>query len=252
MKNFVLIIFIFLTVSCILPEVSFADEKYQITGQLTPSYETMNYRDKTFRRMAGYKLSYNLGFEYKNFLSPVFSISTGVQIQNKGFKNILEFYSSDSAKIFDDVTLMVNAYYLVAPVDLNWDIQIFDKTSLIISTGFSPGILFRQEMVGKRIPEELSERNPFTGRTLEAGREKIEWFNRFYFGWNGGLGITQYIKSKLVISLQPVYTRQLNKLIDPLGPVKTAGTTPKFDSYAIHFRVGYYFNDQIANYKKDF
>lgn len=250
-KNFGALV-ILSTVICLLPTFLSADEKYQITGQLSPSYETINYRDKDFRKLGGYKLSYNFGFEYKNFLSPVFSISTGLQLQNKGFKNVLEFYSSDSVKIFKDGALVINAYYLVAPFDLNWDIQIFDKTALVISTGFSTGFLLRQEMVGKKIPAELEQRNPITGETLESGPEKIDWFKYFYLGWNGGFGITQYIKSKLVLTVQPMYTRQINKLIDPWGPVQTNGTTPKFDSYAIHFRLGYYFNDQIENYKKEF
>lgn len=242
----------FIPLVLLIPKVLFAEEKYQITGQLSPSYETINYRSKDFRKLGGYKLSYNFGFEYKNFFSPVFSISSGLQLQNKGFKNILEFYSSDSVKIFKDGALVINAYYLVAPVDLNWDIHVFTKTAIVLSTGFTGGLLLRQEMVGKRIPEELSQRNPFTGEQLDSGREKIEWFKRFYLGWNGGIGITQYIQSKLVLTVQPVYTRQINKLIDPWGPVRTGDTTPKFDSFAIHFRIGYYFNDQIANYKKDF
>lgn len=229
-----------------------ADEKYQVTGQLSPSYETINYRNRDFRKLGGYKLSYNFGFEYKNFLSPVFSVSTGLQFQNKGFRNILEFYSSDSVKIFKDGALVINAYYLMAPFDLNWDIQLFNKTALVFSTGFSTGFLLRQEMVGKRIPLELAQKNPITGEPLEMGPEKIDWFKRFYFGWNGGIGITQYIKSKLVLSVEPMYTRQLNKLIDPWGPVKTGDTKPRFDSFAIHVRLGYYFNDQIANYKKEF
>lgn len=245
--SFVLLIFFFQ-----LSFNSLADEKYQITGQLSPSYETINYRNKNFRSLGGYKLSYNFGFEYKNFLSPVFSVSTGLQLQNKGFRNVLEFYSSDSVKIFKDGALVINAYYLMAPLDLNWDIQLFNKTALVLSTGFSAGYLLRQEMVGKRIPSELEQKNPMTGEPLIPGTEKIDWFKHFYFGWNGGLGITQYIKSKLVLTIQPVYTRQLNKLIDPWGPVRTGETTPKFDSYAIHFRLGYYFNDQIANYKKEF
>lgn len=236
----------------ILPLNLAADEKYQITGQLSPSYETINYRNKNFRHLGGFKLSYNFGFEYKNFLSPVFSISTGLQMQNKGFRNIIEFYSSDSVKIFRDGALVINAYYLMAPIDLNWDIQLLDKTVLVISTGFSAGYLLRQEMTGKRIPAELEQINPVTGRPYEPGTEKIDWFKHFYFGWNGGFGITQYIKSKLVLTVQPMYTRQLNRLIDPWGPVRTGETTPKFDSYAIHFRLGYYFNDQISNYKKEF
>ncbi len=138
------------------------------------------------------------------------------------------------------------------PFDLNWDIQLLNKTALVVSTGFSTGYLLRQEMVGRRIPEEIAPINPITGEYLDGGKEKIDWFKHFYFGWNAGFGITQYIKSKLVLTVQPMYTRQLNRLIDPYGPIKADGTTPKFDSFAIHFRLGYYFNDQIANYKKEF
>ncbi len=236
----------------LLPLVIFADEKYQITGQASPSYETINYRSKDFRKLGGYKLSYNFGFEYKNFLSPVLSYSTGLQFQNKGFRNVLEFYSSDSVKIFKDGAIVINAYYLMVPFDLNWDISIFNKTAFVVSSGFSSGVLFRQEMVGKRIPEELSQKNPFTGEQLDSGREKIDWFKKLFFGWNVGVGLTQYIKSKLVITVQPMYTRQLNKLIDPNGPVRTGGTIPKFDSFSLNLRIGYYFNDQIANYKKEF
>ena len=57
----------------------------------------------------------------------------------------------------------------------------------------------------------------------------------------------------MVIVIQPFYARQLNKALRNDAPVVSPeNTTPKLDSYGMDIKIGYYFNKNINNDKKNF
>ena len=75
--------------------------KYQITLLLSPSMEGYNPRNKEVKRLwktQGYqtKFTYNFGLEYKKFMSPLSSFSTGLLLQNKGYRALLSEASAGS------------------------------------------------------------------------------------------------------------------------------------------------------------
>jgi hypothetical protein len=241
--------YIFIAFFCILLILKGnASEKFQVTFQLAPTYEKLSPRDKVYKGLFGYKLSYNFGVEYRVFSSPDFSFSTGILMQDKGFRNELQFKTSDS--ISQTGAIAISTKYLTVPLDLNRHIHIAEKTELVLTGGFSFGYLFSQSFIGRRVPDDLATNtNTFLGEEVTDKRSNIDWFNKLYWGLDLGVGVTQYIKSKMVIMVQPTYYRQLNKVVNPEGPLR-ADFSPKLDSFALNIRVGYYFSDQIKNYKK--
>ncbi len=240
-----------LLLNIIRPNVICAAEKYQITFQLSPSYEALSPRDARYRGIFGNKFSYNFGFEYKNFYSPGFSLSVGLDYQNKGFRNVIELNTTDTASTgFSDAVIIGAARYLALPLDMNFHYHIAEKTEFIFSTGITVAGLLQQTLNGKRVPEEIPN-STVTALGAENGKKNIDIFNPLFYGFNISAGFCKYIKSKGVIVVQPKYTRGLSKALANSAPV-SADYTPKLDSFSIDIRIGYYFTRQIKNAKKDF
>lgn len=222
---------------------------YHLTAVLSPSFEKISDRRIQYSLPLEWKPSYHFGFEYKGFLDPDFSFTTGIHFQNKGFRTRPRIMSLPGV-IDEERTghIRISARYLTIPFGLDKHFQIGKRTHLMASAALHGGILINQVFSGSRIdgPEDIQD-PLFLGLKDEASN--IDWFRRPYFAWSAGFGIVQYIKAKLVLSVQPMYQRQLNDNIDPDGPV--SGTEkPRFDAIYINFKGGYYFNKQIKNYKK--
>ena len=230
-------------------------EKYQVLFQLSPTLERLNMRssDSTMKDLHGSKLSYNFGIDYKHFLSPSTTFETGVLFQNKGLRNVLG-NALDGRGLFDKRVLALGLWYISVPTNFNFHIRTSRKSRILITTGLMNGILINQMQEGRRT--EAGDKSPFTGGDITDSKVKINIFRRHYMGLNLGFSFMKYIKSKLVLEIEPMYTRGINKALRKDAPVSYGGVlpepTPKLDSFSINFRLGYFFNKQIKNYQKDF
>jgi len=198
-----------------------------------------------------WKPSYHIGIEYKRFLDPDLSFSTGLFFQNKGFKTRPKILRSDGT--FDDTkrgNIIISARYLTIPVGFDKHFQIKRKFHFMISGGFMGGYLINQTFNGKRFNAPDNLRDPLFG-AFSNQVSNITWFNRKYFAWNVGVGFIQYIKSKLIVIIQPMYQRQFTNALDPDGPLVRA-EKPRLDSFSLDLKAGYFFNKQIKNARKSF
>jgi len=233
----------------LFPILGIAQDKYHLTAVLSPSFEKISDRNIGQSLPLEWKPSYHFGFEYKGFLDPDLSITLGIHFQNKGFRTRPRVMSTPG--IIDEERkghIIISARYLTIPVGFDKHFKLADRTYLLASAAVHGGILINQTFSGKRFdaPDEIED--PLFKNAINR-RDNIDWFKREYFAWSAGVGIVQYIKAKLVISVQPMYQRQLNDNIDPDGPV--IGTDkPRFDAFYLNLKAGYYFNKQIKNYKK--
>jgi len=227
------------------------NEKYQIKLVVSPSVEWIHFRNDLtgLNDLFGPKLSYNFGFEYLHFLSPGFSLSTGLQYQNKGFRNETEYLIAGSNETDQGITIG-SARYATMPFDMNFHIRIAKKTHILISTGLLGGYLVNSTVNNSNY---TNEDTPDNGSlfTLSNGKSNIDLFSDWYFGYQAGLGFSKAIKSRMIIVVQPMYRYQFSRAI-PLDANITQVVSAKLNSFAIDFKVGYYFSRQIRNQQKDF
>ena len=228
-----------------------AGEKYQIQLMAAPSMEWLRFDapHKGFNDVFGTKFSYNFGFHYTHFLSPRFSLSTGLQFQNKGFRNKNDVTLLSTGETVEAITIGAARFFTV-PGNMNFHIKLAKKTNLLVSTGLSYGYLANQTFNGVNYPDEEVTENG-TLFNFSSGRSNVNVFNKSYLGLNLGLGVEQYIKSKLVFTVQSVYQRQLSRAIGPDAPILELVDT-HFNSIRLDFRLGYYFNRNIDNKSKEF
>lgn len=200
----------------------------------------------------GWKVTYNFGAEFKYYLSPGTSVSTGLMLQDKGFRNLLEVATTDSLSgngEFEKPALIGSAKYITAPLDLNMHIKTSRKSRILLSGGIIYGRLFTQNLLGKRISPE-QENTQTSIFAVESGKSNIQLFNKSYFGLNFGVGFTKYIKDKMVLTIQPHYIWQRGNALDDDAPV-VGGDKIRFNSFLVDVRFGYYYNSQIKNRKKE-
>lgn len=233
-----------------LYHLAVGQDKYHLTVVVSPSMEKISDRKIKQRLPLEWKPSYHLGVEYKGFLDPDFSFTTGINFQNKGFRT--RPVNMTTPGVFDTSKsghIIVSARYITVPFGLDKHFQVADRTWFLVSGALHGGYLFNQVFNGRRFdgPDEIQD--PLFRNVDKDGSTPIYWFRKAYFAWSAGAGIVQYIKAKGVISAQLMYQRQLNNNIDPDGPV--LGTEkPRFDAIYLNLKAGYYFNKQIKNYKK--
>ena len=220
-------------------------DKWQLTLLLSPSLET--YNDREAPDIFDYKLSYNVGFEYRYFLAPDFSFSTGATFLNKGFSTQPVYANSG---IETSGNILISARYIGVPFNFNGHFKATEKLDFIVSAGLTGGYLVNESFIGRRIngDEELQEGVFYTDTDQ---RQPLDIFNNLYLGWNFGVGFCQYIASKMVIAVEPYYRRQINDAIDP-SSAATGWVKPRLDSFCLDLKVGYYFNRNIRNYRKEF
>lgn len=220
-------------------------EKFQITLLVSPSFETMN--DRKAPNIFDYKFSYNTGIEYKHFLAPDFSISSGVIFQNKGFRTD-PVYINNTGNSRGHI--LIAARYLTVPLVFDGHIKIAEKFDFIMSAGICGGYLVNESFIGRRIDGDAEVAEGLFS-SPSADRQPLDVFNNMYWGLNLGAGFCKYIASKLVIAVEPYYRRQLNSAIDPTSRAR-GYQEPRFDSFSLDVKIGYYFNKNIRNYRKTF
>lgn len=224
-------------------------EKYQITLLLSPSIEWVHFRASQsaplYNDLFGPKLSYNFGLEYKHFFDPSLSISTGVLYQNKGFRNKYDVPQPDGT--FEEQTTLGSVHMASIPIYLNAHHNITRKTEMIYTAGLGFGYVLSQTIRNRNYTGEegVSEGLFEVGN----GRSNINMFRDFYFGLHMGVGISTYIKSRVVLIVQPMYKYQINDGRDPFFPNPDAFSA-KLNSLAFDIKVGYFFNKQIQNRRK--
>lgn len=229
----------------VFAQVQAAGEKFQITAVFSPSFET--YNDRKQPDIFNYKLSYNVGVNYKHFLAPDFSVSTGILFQNKGFSTRPVYVNSTAGT---EGNIHISARYLSVPINLEGHLKISEKLDFVMSAGFTGGYLVSESFIGRRIngEEEIKEGVFYTD---SEDRQPLDIFNDIYFGLNLGAGFCKYIKSKMVLVIEPTYRRQLNGAID-VNSAAVGYIEPRLDSWCIDFKIGYYFNKNIRNFRKTF
>lgn len=250
-KNTALLLFfvgIFLTLSA-QDNVVKVNEKYQIKAVLSPSFENLHFRGMNNIFQA--KPSYSAGFEYKYFTSPTFAWSTGILFMNKGFRSTPSYTDPISGeKVLDDGFLIISSRYLGVPFRLNRHIRLTKRDQIIIYGGIIGSVRVSQTVSGRRIEGDTEIEDPLFG-TLGKERSNINWFNTMFWGLDFGVGYSKYIKSRLVISIEPIYRRQINEARSPNSPLRGVEKT-RLEGIGLDLKMGYYFDKQIDNRNKVF
>ena len=236
-----------------------AGEKYSVNLILSPSYEKIGFRNRLIDNPFDAKLSYNFGVDYRYYIEPEISFSAGLQFNKRGFRTHPTYKTSDGqVQDFDDAVVVISANYLSLPFEIQYNFQPFFRTEISLHTGLCYGYLVNQTFKGKRISNEIQPSEEFL-KGLEEKSKAINWFDKSYIGWIAGFSVSRAIKSRLVITVNPTYYRQLDRALNPYGPVKEDSRdrngnpvliNPKFDSFSLNLKLGYYFSDQIENTKK--
>ncbi|MCH7541346.1 outer membrane beta-barrel protein [Patescibacteria group bacterium] len=187
------------------------------------------------------KLSYNYGIEYKHFLGESNSISTGLFFVNKGYQKILETIGVDTTYNL----IRVNTQYIEIPFVVNSHYKINKRSRAILSFGLHTGYLLSDKLVIFALQDD-QEAKLNDGKTVERD---LDLYNPFYIGGNIGLGISLYIKTKMILILQPNYTHQFNRAFKESANLR-AETKAKYSSISFDVKIGYYFNRKLRNAKK--
>lgn len=225
-------------------------EKFQITLLLSPSAEWVYFRNSAnaglYNDIFGTKLSYNFGIEYKRFFDPSLSFSTGFLYQNKGFRNTYTQENLDGT--IEEGTTLGSAHFATLPLYLNAHHGITRKTEMIYTAGLGIGYLMSQTVRNVNYTGEDNAQDGLfdTGN----GRSNINFFRDFYLGLHAGVGISTYIRSRIVLVLQPMYKYQLNDGRNPELPINDLFAA-KLNSFAVDIKVGYFFTKQVRNRKKE-
>lgn len=233
-----------------------AQEKFQINGVLIPTYEGISMNNVQITNPYTYRFSYGFGAEMKYFLSPKISTNFGLQFNDRGFLAEPKYaYLDDSIT----TTISISCKYLTIPFDLCINFQPAFRTELFINAGLSYGILLRQTFKGRRVPPELGRPDNGMFEGISNKPSNIKWFDGNYWGVNLGFGVSRYIKSRMVLTVNPGMSFQIDGLLNPQGPVLQTVVTnqgtltsfdPKLKSFYLQLKLGYYFSDQIENTKK--
>ncbi|MGD1844498.1 MAG: outer membrane beta-barrel protein [Salibacteraceae bacterium] len=234
-----------------LASPAFSQDKFQITGVFAPSYEWLQFRGQNAQNdIFGSKYSYNFGIEYRGFLSPGLAVVTGLQYNNKGFRNTEIQNDAGLVQSTNSGGIIIGAArYLTVPTNLSIHFRVGKRTSLMVTGGLSTGYMLAQTVNGKDLlPEEEGSDGLFV---TSNGKSNIDLFNRVYVGLNLGAGITQQIGSRMILGLHPTFRRQLNRAIPVDANINEVVNTG-FNSLTADLKLGWYFNRQFQNDNKTF
>ena len=234
-------------------------DKFEVKAIFSPTFETMRPGNRYFKADWGYKLSYNLGVEYKYYLDPDISFSTGILYQDKGFRTVYSKNLNPSL-LYNNAVFVTSYKYFMVPTNINLHFETSKKSRFLIVFGLTNGYLWKAKASFKRVSDD--QLNVIQDSNSNLDKEDISYnlipysYRRFT-GVNVGFKFSKYIKSKMVFEIGTIYSRQLNKLnkkqvygIDDNGieyPLRQ-----KLDAFIFDIRLGYFFNKQIQNSGKDF
>ena len=244
-----------LLILLLVPVSRAGNEKFQITLLLSPTAEWMRFSQSLnaplYNSLWGTKLSYNFGLEYKHFIDPSLSFSTGLMYLNKGFRNeILSDPTTTNTGTQDQIGVTLASMHIAAvPFYINMHHRLRRRVEMIYTAGLAGGYLF----------SELVRNNYYSGEDVpqqgfidnSAGAAPVNLFVDYYVGAHFGAGISAYIKSQLVLIIQPMYKWQVHDARDFFGAFSSSDPfAVRLNSFGIDFKIGYYFNRQIRNRKE--
>jgi hypothetical protein len=238
-----------LVLLCLAPKLRAGDEKYQLTLLLSPTSEWLRFSQTlsagTYNNLFGTKLSYNFGLEYKRFFDPSLSLSTGVVYMNKGFRNKI----SNGDGTFG--TTLMSVHIAAIPLSLNVHHRLRRKVEMIYTAGITAGYVFSER---GRNNNFSGEDNPEEGLfDFSTNGSALNLFRDYYVGVQLGIGISTYIKSRIVLIVQPMYRYQLHDARDFSGQFNSADPfVARLNSFGIDLKIGYFFTKQIRNRKKQY
>ena len=225
-------------------------EKFQLNFILSPTAEWLWFNRSpfasTYNDLWGTKISYNFGFEYKRFFDPSLSLSTGVLYMNKGFRNVDPFAGVEGKK---GVTLM-SAHVAAVPVSINIHHDLRHRVEMIYTIGIATGYVFREVVRNKNYSDEEMPEQGILDAT--NGVSNVNLFNDIYVGAHAGIGISAYLKSRVVLVVQPMFQFQINNARDYFG--QFASNDPfnaRLNSFGIDLKIGYFFTKQVRNRTKN-
>lgn len=225
-------------------------EKFQINLLLSPTAEWLwfnnSYNAELYNAIWGTKVSYNFGIEYKRFFDPSLSLSTGIQYYNKGFRNVDVQAGTGNKKA---ITLM-SAHIVAVPLLLNAHHDITRKVEMIYTAGIAGGYLFQERVRNKNYSDEEAPEQGFLD--VRNGSSNVDLFNDLYVGLHLGVGVSAYVKSRVVLVVQPMYKYQINNARDYGGQfVSSDPFSAHLNSFGVDLKVGYFFTKQVRNRRKD-
>ncbi|GAB5538091.1 MAG: hypothetical protein Salg2KO_01940 [Salibacteraceae bacterium] len=201
---------------------------------------------EAYNQLWGTKLSYNFGLEYKRFFDPSLSLSTGIMYMNKGFRNVDPFAGTGGKSA---VTLM-SAHIAAVPLYLNIHQRIKRKVEMIYTIGVAGGYLFAERARNKNYSDEAVPNQGILDVTKE--KSNLNLFNDVYVGAHAGIGISAYLKSRVVLVVQPMFKFQINNARDYLGQFASGDPfNARLNSFGLDLRLGYFFTKQVRNRKKE-
>jgi len=227
------------------------DGKYQILLMANPTLEWVHFRNSAsapfLNDLWGSKLSYNAGFEYKRFVDPSLSFSLGLTYMNKGFRS-KESYVTSGGQSKIGITV-ADMHVLAVPVYMNIHQRIKRKVEMIYTIGLSGGYLFSERARNKNYTaEDIPENSLLSG--LDPSNVNI--FNDLFISADIGVGISTFVKSRVVLVLQPMFKYQVNNARDFSGQFSSSDPfTAHMNSFGVNIKMGYFFTKQIRNRRKD-
>lgn len=234
----------------VLAPAAFAGgEKFQINLLLSPTAEWLYFRNslnaKLYNDLWGSKLSYNFGIEYKRFFDPSLSFSTGIMYMNKGFRNKIP--SSSGAG--DAGVTLGSAHIFAIPLYMNIHHDLARRVEMIYTGGLGVGYVASETVRNRYYTEEDVPNQGLLD--VAEGTSNVNLFVDYYVGLHVGVGISAYLKSRIVLVVQPMYKYQLNNARDYFGQFASSDPfSAKLNSFGIDLKVGYFFTKQIRNRRK--
>lgn len=234
------------------------DEKFQIKIMLSPSAEWLRFGQSVnapiYNSQFGTKLSYNFGIEYKRFFDPSLSFSTGLLYMNKGFRNAIQAVptAENPNPGTNDVGVTLGSMHMLAvPLYLNVHHRLRRRLEMIYTAGLAGGYVFSETVRNRYYSgENIPEQGFFD---MSEGAAPVNLFVDYYVGLHAGIGILAYLKSRIVLIVQPMYKHQLNNARDYVGQFTSNDPfTARLNSFGVDLKVGYFFTKQIRNRKKEF
>ena len=239
------------------PGLRAGDEKFQLLFMASPTVEWVRFGQGPLAPVLndawGSKLSYNFAFEYKRFFDPSLSLSTGLMYMNKGFRNVVlndPTVNPEEGSSQVGVTL-ASMHIAAVPLYLNVHHRLKRKVEMIYTAGLAGGYVFAERVRNNYYSGEVT---PEQGLIDNApGASPINLVVDYYVGLHAGMGISAYLKSRLVLVVQPMYKWQITDARDYFGPLGGGGPfTMRMNSFGIDFKIGYFFTKQIRNRKKEY
>jgi hypothetical protein len=232
------------------PSLRAGDEKYQLTLLLSPTAEWLRFSKSinsgTYNNSFGTKLSYNFGVEYKRFFDPSLSFSVGAIYMNKGFRNQIRNQDGSRAG-----STLASIHIAAVPLSLNLHHRLRRKVEMIYTAGITGGYVFSERARNNYLSGET---DPVQGIwDLSEGGVEMNLFRDYYVGAHFGIGISTYVKSRIVLIVQPMYRYQLHDARDFSGQFNSNDPfVARLNSFGIDLKIGYFFTKQIRNRKKQY